>query len=343
MKNHKLLFGMLITLVLAINTVGALIYAYNNIYLKRLNSPLDNTADEQRFIILHGETFRKVTVDLQKHGIIRDYRILSLFARLNPDKINIKAGEYLLSAGMSPAQIVRKLVDGDVIDYSITFPEGLTITEMALKWETSGYGTATAFLEAAASYSDEDMNTPLLGWEGYLYPETYTFSQGFTESELVAAMIRQFKKVLIPEWLAAAREYEFDQHKVVILASLIEKETRVPSERTLVSAVFHNRLKKKMLLQCDPTVVYALGDDYSGRLLKKHLVLDLPHNTYVNPGLPPGPIAAPGGLSLEAACFPANVDYLYFVADNTGGHTFSRTLSEHNKAVRVYRRGLKRK
>jgi len=184
------------------------------------------------------------------------------------------------------------------------------------------------------------MEQPLISKKPF---QATPFAEGFTENELIESMINQFKTVLKPEWLAGAKEFSLNLHQVVTLASLIEKETGMTDERTLVSAVFHNRLKRGMLLQCDPTVIYAMGDDYSGRLLKKHLALDLPHNTYVYPGLPPGPIASPGKLSLMAACFPAEVDYLYFVADNTGGHSFSRTLSEHNKAVANYRRGLKRK
>ncbi|MBN1296339.1 endolytic transglycosylase MltG, partial [bacterium] len=217
----------------------------------------------------------------------------------------------------------------------------LTSREMAIVWERSGHGTAARFLDAVRTYGDRDIPVPATGWEGYLFPETYIFPAQFTEAELIARMVEQFKTIVRQEWRAAARERRLDLHGLVTLASLIEKETRLSDERPLVSAVFHNRLKKGMLLQCDPTVVFAMGDAYPGRLLKKHLEIDHPYNTYVHPGLPPGPIASPGADSLAAACFPADSDFLYFVADHTGGHRFSQTLAEHNQAVNAYRRGRK--
>lgn len=318
-------------------------YIYQEFYLKALETPYDSNAKADRFEIKYGESFYTVASNLQNAQLVSDERILKLYARLNPDKINIKAGEYQVSAAMSPLELVEKFIAGDIILYSVTFPEGLTIKEMATTWERSGYGTADKFLAAVDSYNDPEIVRPVSGWEGYLFPETYTFPHSFTEKELVQQMVAQLKSVLKPEYLTAAQTHGLERHQVMTLASLIEKETRLEDEHGLVSAVFHNRLKKGMLLQCDPTVIYALGDSYTGRLLRKHLNVDSPYNTYRYPELPPGPIAAPGHKALEAACFPADTRYLYFVADNTGGHTFSHTLKEHNKAVQAYRRGLKRK
>lgn len=317
------------------------LHLYHNYYLDGLNSPLNPEATEQRFVVDYGQSLTRVARNLRKNGLIADPRILRIFARMHPDRISIKAGEYMLSAAMTPREILDQLVAGKVITYSVTFPEGLTIREMADVWDRSGFGTAEGFLDAVSRLEDPFIETPPTGWEGYLYPDTYLFTADFDADALVAAMRRQFQRELRPEWLAAAREHGLTRHGVVTLASLIEEETRVPAERPLVSSVFHNRLEKGMLLQCDPTVIYALGDRYTGRLLKKHLVLDLPYNTYMHPGLPPGPIASPGAESLKAACFPADTDFLYFVADHTGGHAFSRTLSEHNRAVRLYREGMK--
>ena len=185
----------------------------------------------------------------------------------------------MLSAAMTPLQITQKLVDGEVILYSVTFPEGLTLVEMARIWEQSGYGTSKKFLDAVENYIDPDIAKPASGWEGYLFPETYSFPRAFTEIELIEKMISQSKSVLKPEYLASAREHGLNRHQVITLASLIEKETRLEDEHGLVSAVFHNRLETGMLLQCDPTVIYALGDNYTGRLLKKHSSIDSPYNT----------------------------------------------------------------
>lgn len=331
----------LVILLIAVSAVFATWYLYQFYYLAGLQQPLDPEGKPQRFVVRYGESVDTVIGNLDAAGLIADPRLLKIFARLNPDRASVKAGEYEVSAAMSPGEILATLVSGKVITYSVTFPEGLTLTEMAAIWESTGFGTQPDFLEAVNTYTDADLETPPTGWEGYLYPETYVFTAEFNEKKLVAAMIDQFKTVMRPEWKAAAREHGFTLHDIVTLASLIEKETRIPEERPRVSAVFHNRLRKGMLLQCDPTVIYALGDRYKGRLLKKHLAMELPYNTYVYPGLPPGPIAAPGAGSLAAACFPADTDDLYFVADLTGGHRFSRTLTEHNRAVRAYRRGLR--
>jgi len=313
---------------------------YSDYYRAGMETPLDPDAGNRRFVVAYGQSFSAVALNLADQGFIADSRVLKIHARLHSDQTSVKAGEYELSASMTPEEILEKLLSGRVITY-VTFPEGLTLTEMAEIWDASGFGTREEFLQASARYRDADLETPPTGWEGYLFPETYVFTAEFTEDQLVERMIDQFKRIMRPEWISAAREQNLSLHDVVTLASLVEEETRIPEERPLVSAVFHNRLKKGMLLQCDPTVIYALGNRYTGRLLKKHLALDLPYNTYVYPGLPPGPIASPGAGSLAAACFPADVDYLYFVADNTGGHRFSRSLAEHNRAVRAYRDGLR--
>ena len=249
----------------------------------------------------------------------------------------------MISPAMSPIEIIEKLVSGQVITYCVTFPEGLTIPEMAARWDASGHGSAESFRHAVSTYRHPDLPYPPTGWEGYLFPETYCFTKGYRAEQLVESMVGHLEKCLKPEWMAAARERNLDMHQVITLASLIEKETSLPEERPLISAVFHNRLKNGMLLQCDPTVIYALGERYTGRLLTKHLETDMPYNTYIHPGLPPGPIGAPGKESLEAACFPADADYLYFVADSAGGHVFSRTLAEHNRAVQRYRKWMTQK
>jgi UPF0755 protein len=325
-------------LALLLTAAGCLIY---HRYLEAMNTAIDPHADSVKFVVVEGWSFYRTALELETQNLVKDRRVLQVYAYLNRERAVVKAGEYLISGSMTPMEILHKFHIGDVITYSITFPEGLTIKEMAGKWETSGFGTASAFLSAVDRYRDPEITLPATGWEGYLFPDTYVFTQDVSEKHLVEKMINEMKQVLRPEWLAAAGERALNRHQVITLASLIEKETRLSPERPLVSSVFHNRLSKGMLLQCDPTVIYALGDRYTGTLLKTHLAVDHPHNTYMYPGLPPGPIGAPGKESLESACFPAETQYLYFVADSRGEHTFSRTLAEHNRAVKRYRDWLR--
>ncbi len=309
-------------------------------YQTELHTPVDPDGESVVFIVQDGWSLTKTAVELEKNGLINDHRVLQVYARLASEPVVVKTGEYMLSPSESPLAILKKLVSGDVITYSITFPEGLTITEMATRWESSGYGSKTSFLEAVSNFRHPRITYPKSGWEGYLFPDTYVFSKPFNETRVVSMMIDRLENVLRKEWLAAAASVDLNLHQMLTLASLIEKETRHDSEKPLVSSVFHNRLKRGMLLQCDPTVIYAMGDLYQGQLLRKHLSFDSPYNTYVYPGLPPGPIGAPGEVSIKAACFPAESNYYYFVANAEGGHTFSRTLREHNRAVRRYREWL---
>ncbi|MBN1879403.1 endolytic transglycosylase MltG [bacterium] len=330
------------TVMAGIVLFAILLFIVRSEYRKGMNNPLDPNDVPRVFIIVSGWSFDRTAIELEKQSFISDSRFLKLHVRLNPDAAAIKSGEYLISAAMSPLDILQRMLSGQVITYSVTFPEGLTLSEMATRWDNSGFGSAGAFKHAAHSYRHPSLPFPSTGWEGYLFPETYCFTKGFDELKLVERMIDQLQETLRPEWLASAREHGLTLHEAVTLASLIEKETRLPEERELVSAVFHNRLKRGILLQCDPTVIYALGETYPGRLLKKHLEMDIPYNTYVRAGLPPGPICSPGKESLEAACFPAEESFLYFVADSSGGHTFSRTLREHNQAVQRYRQRIKK-
>ncbi|MCJ7579464.1 MAG: endolytic transglycosylase MltG, partial [Candidatus Aminicenantes bacterium] len=176
--------------------------------------------------------------------------------------------------------------------------------------------------------------------EGYLFPETYFFPKGVTSERIVSSMTDQFKDTFTEEWRRKAEELGFTIREIIILASLIEKETSLPEERPIISAVFHNRLKKQMKLDCDPTIIYALKLDglFKDRLRTKDMKLDSPYNTYLYGGLPPGPIANPGKESIEAALYPSTNDYLFFVAKNDGSHFFSRSFLEHQNAVNKFQR-----
>jgi UPF0755 protein len=248
----------------------------------------------------------------------------------------LQAGEYRFDRPLAPREVVDKLARGDVYLRPVTFREGLTIKQMAAIFEAQGFGPARDFIGVAADpepIRHIDPTAPDL--EGYLFPDTYTLPRRVTAKQLVARMTTRFEQALTPQIReqAAARGYSVRQ--LVTLASLVEKETAKGEERPLVAAVYVNRLKVGMGLQCDPTVIYALerAGRYTGNLTRENLKFDSPYNTYRYAGLPPGPIAAPGKSALEAAAAPADVTYLYFVSRNDGSHAFATTLEEHNRNV----------
>lgn len=268
--------------------------------------------------------------------VIPDAWTFRLAARLAGADRRLKAGEYRFADAASPADVIKRLVKGDVVRRSLTIPEGLTIVEMSAIVERGGFDTAQAFTTAASDGSKARAFDPDAGnLEGYLFPETYTFPREAGSAAIVDAMIDGFARAFDADLRAAAAAQRMSVREVVTLASLIEKETAQPGERAIVSGVYHNRLKKGMLLQCDPTVVYALmkAGKWRGNIQRVHLQMDSPYNTYRYPGLPPGPIASPGRASLEAAVRPADVPYLYFVSRNDGSHVFAETLAEHNRNV----------
>lgn len=250
----------------------------------------------------------------------------------------LQAGEYRFDGPATPLDVVARVADGRVFSRPLTFPEGLTLVEMAGVFEKSGLGTAAAFLTAARDASPvSDLDPMARDLEGYLFPSTYSLSRTATPGQLVGRMVEQFRSV----WAEVSRGRDLGGltvRQVIALASLVEKETAAPAERPLVSAVYRNRLARRMGLQADPTVVYALSKAgrYNGNIRKVDLNLDSPYNTYRYPGLPPGPIAAPGRAAIEAALAPADVPYLYFVSRNDGTHVFAETLREHNANVQKF-------
>ena len=251
----------------------------------------------------------------------------------------LQAGEYYFDRPLSPPQVVDIIASGQVYMRSITFREGLTIGEMAQLFEVEKFGSAEAFTEAAqrteliADLDDEAENL-----EGYLFPETYSLPRDATADDLVQAMIVQFRMVFNDALSAEAERRDLSVRDVVTLASIIQKEAGNADENGLVSAVYNNRLRIRMPLQCDPTVIYALqiAGLYDGNLTRANLEFDSPYNTYRYGGLPPGPIAAPGRAVLEAALRPDDATYLYLVSRNDGSHAFASTLREHNRNVHEY-------
>lgn len=233
------------------------------------------------------------------------------------------------------------ITEGQVILHSITIPEGLTRLEIADLFHDLDFLDKKDFLTASDNPAlISSLDTQATNLEGYLFPETYHFPKETGREDIVKTMVSQFHGVFNTEWKKRADELGFSVRKIVTLASLIEEETSIPEERHLISAVFHNRLKIGMKLDCDPTIIYALKLEgrFQDRLRTKDLRYDTPYNTYLYGGLPPGPIANPGKDSLKAALYPAEENYLYFVSKNDGSHHFSRTFREHQNAVNKYQK-----
>ncbi|MFQ5911715.1 MAG: endolytic transglycosylase MltG [Nitrospinota bacterium] len=285
-----------------------------------------------------GTSVRGISAKLEEEGLIRSRHLFALWAWLRGQTRNLQAGEYRLSASMSPVKILDILLRGEVVQHPFTIPEGYTVREIAEAAEQVGIGSAgeIELLSRDPSFLRK-FGIPAASAEGYLFPETYRFPRRATARKILGRMIATFRKRFTPEMLRRARQRNLSVHQVVTLASIIERETALPHERPLIAAVFQNRLRRGMRLQADPTVLYALNRT-SGPLSRENLRVESPFNTYRIKGLPPGPIANPGLDSMLAALNPAPVDYLYFVARDDGGHEFSRTLRDHLKAVRTYRR-----
>ena len=274
-------------------------------------------------------------------GIIRDTLGFRFEIMRSGMGRRLQAGEYRFDRPMTIQEVVAKIARGDVYLVPVTFREGLTIREMAAVFESKGLGPAAEFSTMATDPQIiRDLDPAATDLEGYLFPDTYATTRRTTAAQLVPRMVAGFEKALTPELRAAAESRGLSVRRLVTLASIVEKETGNPDERPLVAAVYSNRLKIGMALQCDPTVIYALqlANQYNGNLTRENMQIDSPYNTYRYPGLPPGPIANPGRASLEAAAHPANVPYLYFVSRGDGSHVFATSLEEHNRNVDVYQR-----
>ena len=272
-------------------------------------------------------------------GVVRDAVTFRAAVWLSGRARDLKAGEYRFDQPMTALQVVDKIARGDVYRRLITFREGLTISEMAALYESAGFGKAADFETSARNPAPiKALDPEADDLEGYLFPETYTLRRDTPASTLVAQMVSLFKKNFSPDLQDAAQARGLSVREAVTLASLVEKETAVAEERPLVAAVYLNRQRLRMPMQADPTVIYALqrAGRYNGNIRREDLQFDSPYNTYRYPGLPPGPIAAPGRASLVAAVKPAEVDYLYFVSKNDGSHVFARTLAEHNRNVQQW-------
>ena len=290
-----------------------------------------------RVTVPSGASMRLAADSLEAAGVIGSAKLFSVYAKVTGRDRNIKAGTYILDRGASWNAIVNALVAGKGIVLTLTIPEGwdlkTIIPTISRVMKVPAAALNSASRDAALI---RQLKVPVPTLEGYLFPETYLLPESSTALPIVRRLVAEFERRWKPEWNGQLEKLGMSRHQVITLASIIEKKARVATERPTISAVYHNRLKIGMMLQADPTVLYALGR-HENRVLYRHLEVQSPYNTYRNVGLPPGPIASPGSASIEAALFPADVPFLYFVAHPDGHHEFTSTVREHNEMVRRMR------
>jgi UPF0755 protein len=283
-------------------------------------------------------SFQQVAALLEREELIRSRLAFIWLARFQSADRKIQAGEFELNPSMTPAEILARLTMGQVVLHPLLIPEGLTMFQIADIFGQQGLvdrQEALRLMKDPAFIATLGIKADSL--EGYLYPDTYKFPKGVKPKDVITTMVEHLRQVYGPDLAERARELKMTQHEVLTLASVIEKESGSNGEREEISAVFHNRLKKHIPLQSDPTVIYGLPN-YDGNIHKKDLLSPSPYNTYRITGLPPGPIANPGIQAIRATLYPSNSPALYFVSKNDGTHQFSATLAEHNEAVEKYQK-----
>lgn len=311
-------------------------FAWNFMY-----SPASSQSQEIIYDLTLGKSFNTVASELEREGLIKNAEFFSLYAKVSGERSKIKVGEYALNTNMTPVEVMEVITSGKSIARAFTISEGLSIFEIAQLYEKQGYGTYDDFMSAVR---DQALIRTLLGetqesLEGYLFPETYMITKFMSAKDLVTAMVKRFLMVYsqVPP---QSKITGLNRHQIVTLASIIEKETGAPHERGLISSVFHNRMRKRMRLQTDPTVIYGKAVDITGRIVisitRQDLRTPTRYNTYVIPGLPPGPIANPGREALLAAVNPEASPYLFFVSQNDGTHIFTESYSDHSNAVKKF-------
>jgi UPF0755 protein len=287
-----------------------------------------------------GSSSKTIAAQLQRAGVVRSKFAFELLHYAMPGK-KLKAGEYRFVRAASGLEVFERIARGDVLVHTVVVPEGYNMFEIAAAIEAAGLGKKEDFLTVATHDTAliRTVDPQAKSLEGYLFPDTYLFTRTMTMRDMAAAMVRRYQKE------AQALGLQQDAHRVVTLASIVEKETADPDERAEVASVYANRLAKNMALAADPTVVYAamLKGNYRGAIYQSDLQSDSPYNTYKFPGMPPGPIANPGAASLKAAMQPANTAYLFFVAigDGSGRHHFSANFEQHERNVIAYRKAVK--
>ena len=327
-------FGVIVTLTLLLS-ISVVACIFLNIFIYA-GKPAGTEHVKQVVIVKPGQKFKLFSKMLHQKGIINHPVKFNLFAHIKGYDRSIKAGEYFLSSAMPPKKILEILVSGKVRLHRLTIPEGYNLRQVARVVSRAGFGTEADFFLAA---TDADLvhskGIDAQTFEGYLFPETYYFSKDATPEKIISTMVKRFWSVFKPELKNRAKTLGFTIHQVVTLASIIEKETGAAVERPIISSVFHNRLKRRIRLESDPTVIYGIKD-FNGNITRRDLAENTPYNTYRIKGLPPGPIANAGIEAIEAALYPADTRFLFFVSKKDNTHQFSTNIKDHNRAVRKY-------
>ncbi|HTY21298.1 MAG TPA: endolytic transglycosylase MltG [Geobacteraceae bacterium] len=316
--------------------LALLIIVPSSIYCSYLATPAGKGKNIQVFDFGQGQSLKKIAATLEERKVIGSAAMFVLYARLHGDAGRLKAGYYKLSDAIAPVEILRRMVAGEVYVVRFTVPEGYSIYQIAELISERRLSDREAFLrECSSGPLLRELGIEGKSVEGYLFPSTYDITPGMAPADIIRLMARQFEMVYERFFAHPATGSRLSKREIIILASLIEKEAVKSEERPLISSVFHNRLHLGMPLQSDPTAVYGVRA-FAGTVSKKDISRATPYNTYLIGGLPPGPIGNPGSGAIEAAINPAKTDYLYFVAKKDGTHFFSKSLEEHNSAVRRY-------
>jgi peptidoglycan lytic transglycosylase G len=337
MTYRKIFTGIFFIFILVIGAVGIFIWS-------QLNEPYRKFSEDKLLVAIpSGTSLDSASRLLTTKGVLKHPWLLKALFYYNRTQAKMKAGEYVFDRAMTPYQVYEKLLRGEQQYLVLTVPEGTNTFDLPAILAKEGIKPSdvqAAMKSPSVIAQLQSIDPGIQGCEGFLFPETYFLTKTDNAEKILVTMIGQFKKRFLPQLKTRAKELGMSVVDIVTLASLIEKETGQGSERRLISGVFHNRLKQSMLLQCDPTVIYALrlSNEYKGFITRADLQKSSPYNTYVSPGLPPGPICNPGEAAIQAAMNPETTDKLYFVSKNDGTHYFSATLQEHNRAVQQYQR-----
>jgi UPF0755 protein len=321
--------------VFVLTLLGAVL-VWNNF----VNQSASAVSEEVIYEVAPGQTFRMVAKNLERQGVIRNADLFIIFARLRGEGNKMKVGEYLLNKNMRPSDVIAVLVSGKSIEYKLTIAEGLSIYEIADLFAAAKLCSREDFLKLV---TDKSVVAKLTGaehtsLEGFLFPETYSYTRFTDYRDLVNQMAEKHKQ-MFAEVMTASKINNLNPFEALVLSSIVEKETGAPAERPLIASVFHNRLHKGMMLQTDPTIIYGKAVETGHieiNITRADLTRPTPYNTYTFKGLPPGPICNPGREAMLAAVQPATSNYLYFVSHNDGTHQFSEDYKAHLKAVQTF-------
>lgn len=338
-------------LVLAIGAAGTFLSTFLIIH-HYTNQPRIHPYATHVITINQGASAGAIYHQLQSYSVLPDSWLMRTWFKFKTSQNTLKAGDYQFPSPITPRQVYEKLVQGDVVKRFVTIPEGLNRFEIVAIIEKLGLASSESLLELTSDPKllnlIKDLDPAATDLEGYLYPDTYQYTANSTPEQLLTMMVKRFRQVFSPAFIERANQLKMSVREVVTLASMIEREAKLDEERAIISSVYHNRLQKGIKLDCDPTVIYAaiLAQKWTGVIRRSDLQRRSPYNTYLTPGLPPGPIASPGKKSIEAALFPADTPYLYFVVNaeaNNGSHLFTDNFLNHQANVALYRTSQQKK